>query len=249
MAFDTDLDYAAMTWEEAEEAFETADLLVLPTGSTEQHSLHLPLATDALVASWMARELAAHGPEYDLRMRVLPTLPYGYSEHHMNFAGTVTLSPHTFESVVVDIGASLARHGADRLLVVNAHGGNDEPLKLAADRLEREHGLAVHFHPTDRAVERLAERFGEDWGHAGDYETSLMEYIHPELVCEERKREQTRHETAETRQDVYFDDLTEEGARGDPTNSDPEFVAEVVEDAVDDILEQLRADLDLSSEE
>lgn len=245
MTLESDVDYAALTWPEAEDLLADAEFVVLPTGSTEQHSLHLPLGTDALVATWTARELAERAPEYDLSMRVLPVLSYGYSEHHMNFAGTITLSPHTFEEVVVEVGASLARHGANRLLVVNAHGGNDEPLKLAADRLQREHDLPVHFHRTEEAESRLAERFGEEWGHAGDYETSLLEYLHPDLVREDEKREQTTHETAQTRPYAYFDEFTEEGARGDPTNTDVEFVADVVAEAIDETLEQLAADVEL----
>ena len=191
MRRDRDTEFAALPWPEAEDVIAEAAFLVLPTGSTEQHSLHLPLGTDTLVTDWLVHELARRAPDHGLSLRVLPTLPYGYSEHHMGFAGKVTLSGHTFEEVVVEVGSSLAHHGANRLLIVNAHGGNDEPLKLPADRLQREHDLPVHFHPTDRAAERLADRFGEDWGHPGEFETGLVEHLFPDLVRDSRKREQT----------------------------------------------------------
>lgn len=243
---DPETDYAAMTWEQAETAIPAADFVVLPTGSTEQHSLHLPLGTDAFVADYLAHRYAARAREYGLSMRVLPTMPYGYSEHHHNFAGTITLTPSTFADVVVEVAASVTAHGANRLLLVNAHGGNDEPLKLATDRIQREFDLPVHTAPREDAIERLGERFGDDWGHAGPYETSVMEHLHPALVREERIRPQTRHEIEDTRQYAYFDEFTEEGGRGDPTDADPEFVMEVIEEGIEQSLEVLAADVERS---
>lgn len=57
---------------EAEEAFRDADFIVLPTGSMEQHSSHLPLSTDSIRAEELTRYLALHSE--GLRMVVLPTL-------------------------------------------------------------------------------------------------------------------------------------------------------------------------------
>jgi creatinine amidohydrolase len=162
----------------------------------------------------------------------------------MNYPGTVTLKPDTYREVIVEIGESLAAHGANRLLLVNCHGGNREPLKLAGDRIQRDHGLPTYFvHWTDYAREQLQEEFGEDWGHAGDHETSVVELFHPELVKDEKKEDQTRRADFEARQYAYFDDITEQGGLGDPTNSDPEFVEQVVADATQRILDALESDL------
>jgi len=205
--------------------------------------LHLPLGTDAFVADYLANRYAAHAPEYCLSNRVLPVMPYGYSEHHHNFAGTITLTPSTFADVVVEVAESVALRGAKRLLLVNAHGGNDEPLKLATDRIQREFELPVHTAPRKAVIERLGERFGEDWGHAGPYETSVMEHLHPALVRAERKQPQTRHEIEDTRQYAYFDEFTEEGGRGDPTDGDPEFVMDVISEGIEQSLETLATDV------
>ncbi len=89
---------------------------------------------DTLRAESLSRELVEAAPDHDLSMVRLPTLPYGYSEHHMNYAGTVTLSSDTYQRVIVEIGKSIAEHGAERLAVVNCHGGNNAPLTLAADQ-------------------------------------------------------------------------------------------------------------------
>jgi creatinine amidohydrolase len=174
-------------------------------------------------------------------------MPSGYSEHHHGCAGTITLTPSTFADVVVAVAESVAGHGRRRLLLVNAHGDNDEPVKLATDRIQREFDLPLHTAPTEDVVERLAERIGDDWGHAGPDETSVMELRHPNLVREERKQALTRHEIADTRQYASFDEFIAEGGRGDPTDADPGFVVEVIGEDIEQSLETLAADGDRSS--
>lgn len=238
-------DLGSMTWEDAGEALETADMVVLPTGSIEQHSKHLPVTVDTLRAENLTRELVEAAPERGLSMVRLPTLPYGYSEHHMTYPGTITLGADTYQSVLEEIGASMAEHGADRLAIVNCHGGNRSPMKLAADRLQRDHGIDVYpVHWTEYGREQLVEEFGEDWGHAGDHETSVIELFHPDLVREEKKEPQTSKADYEIRQYEYFSDITEQGGLGDPTNADPEFMREVVADTTQRILDALESDME-----
>ena len=232
-----------MTWEDAGERIPDADYVVLPCGSIEQHSTHLPLSVDSIRAEQLTERLAERAPEHDLSVLTLPTLAYGYSEHHMTFPGTITLMPDTYRNVVVEIGESMAAHGAERFALVNCHGGNRQPLKLAADRLQRDHGLQVHVvHWTNFARDALQEVFGEDWGHAGDHETSAIEVLAPHLVREGKKEPQTVTESGDTRQYEYFSDLTEQGGLGDPTNADPEVMAEIIAETTDSILESLAED-------
>lgn len=241
---ETDSDLFGMTWEDAGEAFLTADCAVLPTGSVEQHSTHLPVSTDTLRADHLTAELVEAADDHGLEFVRLPPLPYGYSEHHVRFPGTVTLSQDTYKSVLIDVGESLAEHGAGRLLFLNCHGGNREALSLASDRLNRDTELTAHFvHWTDFAREELTEHFGEGWGHAGDHETSFVELYRPDLVKGEKKEPQTTRELPETRSWTYFDDVTEQGGLGDPTNSDPEFMEEVVANTTDRILKALTDDI------
>jgi creatinine amidohydrolase len=240
-----DCDLGSKTWEDAEDAIAEANFVVLPTGSIEQHSVHLPVSVDTLRAENLSRELVEAAPERDLSMVRLPTLPYGYSEHHMRFAGTVTLMPDTYQQVLEDIGASVAENGAERLLIVNCHGGNRSPMKLAADRIQRDHGVEVYpVHWTNYAREQLNEEFEGDWGHAGDHETSFTELFHPDLVKEDRKEPQTQKADYEARQYAYFGDITEQGGTGDPTNADAEFMERVVADTTERILDTLESDLE-----
>ncbi len=230
-----------MTWEEAEEAFETADYVVLPCGSTEQHSLHLPTSVDTLRSSHLTDELAERAPDHGLELLVLPPLPYGYSEHHLPFSGTITLDAETYCEVIVDIGRSVKKHGGKRFLITNFHAGNIEPHKLAIDRLQREYDLPTRYvNWTDFARDKLEARFGDKWGHAGEHETSVIEHYRPELVRQGKKQPQTLHDVAESEQFRYFDDLTVEGGLGDPTDSDPAFIADIIEETTDKVLSDLK---------
>jgi creatinine amidohydrolase len=238
-------DLGSKTWEMADDAFDDAEFVVLPCGSIEQHSLHLPVTVDTLRAEHLTQKLAETALEYGFSMLRLPTLPYGYSEHHMNYPGTVTLKPDTYRTVIEEIGESIAVHGADRLVLINFHGGNREPLKLASDRIQRDHNLPTYFiHWTEFARDQLEEMFGEEWGHAGEYETSLIELFYPDLVHQEKKVSQTQKADFETRQYSYFNEITEQGGLGDPTKSDPELLEQVVADTTARILQSLKSDLE-----
>lgn len=233
-----------LTWEDAGEAIGTVDFVALPCGSIEQHSHHLPLSVDAIRAEELTRDLCRRAPGHDLSVLMLPTLEYGYSEHHMNYPGTVTLTADTYQRVVMEVADSMRRHGADRLLLVNCHGGNRSPLRLAADRIQREYDLPVyHVFWADFAREAIHEQWGDQGGHAGAHETSAIELFRPELVKQDRKEEQVRKAHYETRQFRYFDDLTEQGGLGDPRNSDAEFMETLVEETNETILDGLKADL------
>lgn len=242
---DSGFELLTQTWEEAERSIHEADFIALPCGSLEQHSLHLPLSVDSLRGDALTRRLVETAPEYDLSIQMLPTLWLGYSEHHMSYSGTVTVSADTYIRMIVEIGESLSRHGARRFLPINYHGGNTEPLKLAADQLQREHDFPTYVvNWTDYIRDDLKERFGDEWGHAGDHETSAMEHLFPSLVREEKKVKQTRRGRFDTRRCAYFDELTEQGGLGDPTEADPAFFADLIPKANERLLEALLDDID-----
>lgn len=238
------VDLAELTWPEAESAIEAADFLALPCGSIEQHAHHLPLSVDSIRAEELTRDLCRRARERDLSLLMLPVLTYGYSEHHMPYAGTVTLSAETYQDMVFDIAESVHRHGATRLLLVNYHGGNRAPLRLAADRIQRELEFPVHHvFWAEFARDRIEDLWGEDGGHADAHETSAIELFRPDLVRDDLKAVQPRRRSFETRQLPYFDDLTEAGGLGDPRNADAEAMAELVEATNVAILDGLEADL------
>jgi creatinine amidohydrolase/Fe(II)-dependent formamide hydrolase-like protein/GNAT superfamily N-acetyltransferase len=161
------------------------DTVVWGIGSFEQHSRHLPLCTDALVADYFARMIAEH-----LDGALLPTLDFGTSLEQTGFRGTITLRPETLMQVVRDVAGEVESQGFSHLVILNGHGGNHclAPVVRDINRVDRDLKiLLVHFwEHCDPAIARSAEPAGPDL-HAGEWETSLMLALHPEQVGEDRQ--------------------------------------------------------------
>ena len=170
-----------MTTLEAAEAVERGSVVLLPAGAFEQHGPGLPLATDLIRADAVAARVAAELPG---QVVIGPPLPVGVSPHHLAFAGTVSLSPATFASVLKEYVASLASHGFRRFLVVNGHGGNNATLGTVAQDLVLDPGVELAWSPiTTLAPEAAADLpVDEVTGHSGEAETSQMLHVAPHLV-------------------------------------------------------------------
>lgn len=157
-------------------------LAVLPIGSIEQHSRHLPLGTD-----WIAATALAHRVAADLGAYLLPALPVSMGRCHKPMAGTVWLRPMTLAAAVTDIVRSLAASGITEVVIVNGHGGNFT-LEVAAKELNLAHpDLTVILPPLGLRTDGppIFETAGREV-HAGESETSVMMAIAPELVGDER---------------------------------------------------------------
>lgn len=162
--------------------------VVVPCGSVEQHGPHLPLFVDAEIGTRLGAEVARRLG----KTLVAPTIRVGCSEHHMDFAGTLTLRHSTFKAVCLDYCASLARHGFTRILLLPSHGGNFKPLAEVVEEIADAVHTACEVEAfTDLiAIVRvwtetidsfcgLGDRIG---GHADIGESSIMLCLHPDLV-------------------------------------------------------------------
>lgn len=149
-------------------------LVVVPVGSIEQHGPHLPLNTDSAVAEHVARGLlaAAGGAQADEPAVVLaPTLAYGASGEHEGFPGTISIGHEALRSIVLELGRSISGW-ADRLLLVNGHGGNLRGLISAVRRLRYEGRDAAWW---------ACAAVGSD-AHAGRSETAMLLALRPGSV-------------------------------------------------------------------
>jgi creatinine amidohydrolase len=156
-------------------------LVILPIGATEQHGPHLATGTDALLASTVAGRAAALAAERSSRALVLtPAMPIGASDHHFPFGATLSFRQETLLAVLGDLARSVARSGGRRLILVNGHGGNQGICQAAAAQAANDHDIAVAY------VDywRLASDPGGGTipGHAGEFETSLVRAVAPELA-------------------------------------------------------------------
>jgi creatinine amidohydrolase len=169
-----------MSWQDAKEYFSRSDIVILPVGSVEQHGPQNPLGTDYMIAYRLAAEASRR-----TGVAVLPPVPFGVSEHHSRFPGTVWVSEESLRSYVLDVIRALAAHGVRKVVVVNGHGGNLNALRSAAMAARREGVLVVIYQwwtlPELRSI--FSE---EELGHAASVETSVNLYLHPHLVRMDR---------------------------------------------------------------
>lgn len=168
-------------------AGQDGSLAILPIGSLEQHGPHLPVITDTASASAVAIA-AARLVADDVPVAVLPGLWLGMSEHHLPFGGTISVNYATLRAMLNCIVRSLVSGGFDRLLIVNGHGGNVEPLAVAVRELAVEHDMPiVACLPWDMAPEETAEilETASGAGHACEGEASVMLAIMPDKVRSE----------------------------------------------------------------
>jgi creatinine amidohydrolase len=166
-------------------------MVVLPVASMEQHGPHLPVGVDTILCEGVCRagaELAAG----NMPVVVAPTLWCGMAEHHMAFGGTFTFDIPTYRAVLLALLRSLERHGFQRVLIVNGHGGNIAALNSFLPDFARETSLkvraATYF---ELAASDLAPVLEDQTRvhHACEVETSLMMVLAPETVKADRLSE------------------------------------------------------------
>ncbi len=228
----TALQLDRMTWPEVKAEQEAGrDTLVVAFGATEQHGPHMPLATDALIGDHLAELVADR-----LDAFVAPTVRIGCSEHHLAFAGTLSISHETFAGIVTDVVDAAARSGFGRIVLLPTHGGNFAPLASALEHLGPVDGIEVRAMTDITALVALAQLGADEHGvplgdgglHAGEWETSMLEAIHPELVHPDRAAAGYTGDP-ESAVGAIFDagvhTISDNGVIGDPAQASPEHGA------------------------
>jgi creatinine amidohydrolase len=200
------------------------DSVIMPVGSTEQHGSHLPLSTDSIHTVAVLERVARRLPAL-----VAPLVPVGRADHHMAFAGTITVSHETLHSTIRDWSDSLFRHGFRRVLIYSGHGGNAAPLARIIDDLVAEDGRRNLIGCTDwsvydgalfpRAEALGVGKFAAGW-HAGELEASMILALAPDLVLMDRAAPGFIGDLAEHRDRLMREGIqaiAPSGVLGDPT--------------------------------
>jgi creatinine amidohydrolase len=172
-----------MTWQEVN-GCDRSTIVVAPFGAMEQHSLHLPLKTDALIAEEISRRL---DESCSNRLLILPTMWLGFSPHHMSFSGTLTASAPTYIEVAKQVLGSIAHAGFRNFLILNSHGGNAAILEVVLAEFQSRHPksqtvLVTYWSAAAEELQRIRESPIGGMGHACELETSLVLAVRPDLV-------------------------------------------------------------------
>lgn len=165
-------------------------VIVLPTGAIEQHGPHLPCAVDSVISSGVVGHALARLPA-EIPAYAIPPITYGKSDEHLHFPGTLTLTGETLLHTILEIGESLYRAGFRKVLMVNGHGGQPQPLQMAMRELRLRHGDMIIIMQDTFKVPNCAESFMDEKErqmamHAGHAETALMLALAPDTVQMEK---------------------------------------------------------------
>jgi creatinine amidohydrolase len=205
-------------------------MAVLPIGSLEQHSAHLPISTDTIIAFEVAKKIA--NSYYAL---LLPPLNYSISMEHKKFKSTVWLSPMTLYYVIKDVATSLKYHDFKVFVVVNGHGAN-----FLLRNVVREINYDVNL--LTILVDLASMYFGSKTAkeiHAGDIETSIILYIKPQLVKKEFLEDEIPCVTRDYLDYAPLNEISKSGVWGEPTkassNKGKKIFEKITVDAVKDI--------------
>lgn len=159
-------------------------LVVWPIAAMEQHGPHLGVATDTVCVTAVAEAVESEMPEQVL---LLPTLWLGASDHHLRFSGTLSLPADLYAQVLAAMLEPLLSDGFQRILVLNGHGGNIDPMHVALRQLQRRHphsqlSAACYWDLAETEIAQLVTGKRTIVGHACEIETSLIMHLAPDLV-------------------------------------------------------------------
>jgi creatinine amidohydrolase len=252
------LEYGRLTWPEVARAAAEGRVPVVPIGTLEDHGPHLPIDTDVTLVEAICRAAATRLTDDTV---LLPPIVHGYSPHHMDFPGTVTIGWDTFCRYCTDVALSLVRHGFKRVLLVNGHGSNQNLVEMAARlaMIEKPESLvaASFYLAGDESARVIADVRESDRGgiaHACELETSLYLHIAPDAVdmteaTDERGYPDGDHAWMDWTDGPlkvmpWWSSFSHSGVQGDATKATAEKGATLFDAAVREIagfVEELRA--------
>jgi creatinine amidohydrolase len=239
-----------MNWQDIKEAIAKGyTTVVVGIGSTEQHGLHLPTKTDALIGDAMA-----HGVAEKLGNALqAQTIRVGCSEHHLAFPGTISLRSTTLKAVIHDYVSSLEKHGFKTFILLPSHGGNFAAVKEAADELKKKYSkLEIigysDLHGFMDYLFKISEEFGiskeEAGAHAGETETSLILFLEEELVKQDRFTPGYLGPLGEKQVKIILErgmpTLSEKGILGDPTKASSKKGGVYLEKIIDFLAKEIK---------
>jgi creatinine amidohydrolase len=164
-------------------------IVLLPIAAVEQHGPHLPTGTDLIICGAVAEAVEARLPGEVL---ALPVNWLGASAHHLRFGATMTAELSTYIATLCEMARAPLEDGFRRVMFLNGHGGNIDPLKIALRELQLEFPNAILSGASYWTIAEAVIAGGLDGedkfvGHACEFETSMIQHLRPELVDEPQR--------------------------------------------------------------
>lgn len=245
--------YGEMTWPEVKAAAARPCAAIVPIATLEDHGLHLPVDTDLLLCSSVCELAASRAAD---RTVLVPPINHGYSPHHMDFPGAITIDWHTLIDYGLDVCKSLAHHGFKKILIVNGHGSNSPFVDIIARlcTVQTDALAAAVSYWAAPGVREVADSLRESdrvggMNHACEFETSLYLALRPDLVdMSQAVRELSHRPSKNYWTDLiagdgplammeHWSQLSESGVMGDPTKATAEKGRQLLEAAAIGIVE------------
>lgn len=158
------------------------NVAVLPWGATEAHNYHLPHGTDVVEGNAVGEAAVQRANEQGARCLLLPCVPFGNDNVQLPQAATITMRSSTQQAVLFDVADSLVRQGIDRLVILNAHGGNEFSAMIRDVVLDLPIFIVqVHSYAVAPGINKIVTESKGD--HANEMETSLMLHLTPHWVA------------------------------------------------------------------
>jgi creatinine amidohydrolase len=178
-----------LTGDEFPQAVAKAEgVCLLPLSCIERHAHHLPLGTDMYIGRELCNRAAALEPAV-----IFPDFIFTQILEARHCPGTIAIEPDLILRLLENTCREIARNGLKKIIIVNAHGGNDHLIRyfgqtqLASPRDYVVYVAGLPLTPEDESV-LIAQWESKVDGHAGEYETSAIFAARPDLVHKDQLR-------------------------------------------------------------
>ncbi len=243
--------YGTMTWPEIRDVAGEDRVAVVPIGTLEDHGPHLPVDCDVRIIEEVCTRACAR---VSGQVVLLPTVTHGYSPHHRDFPGSITVRWNIFVEHLLDITRSLAGHGFRRFILANGHGSNGPLVNMAARLTIVEHPETIacdYFYLLTpqglEAIKRVREsEFPGGMAHACELETSIYLALDPALVEMDKAEKDIGFPPSDYfymdwvdgpgSMMEYWSTLSRTGTMGDPTLASAEKGRILLDAAVDELV-------------
>lgn len=248
--------FADKTWPDLEKAIKQNALLILPIGTIEEHGRHLPVSTDSVIVSEIAKGVAEK-LKGEIPLLLLPTLWTGYSAREMTrWPGTIRIRPLVLILLIHDLLASLVEMGFRKIVILDGHGHHRGIIEVALREIGDEYGVyPASVSPAGLSVGIYSKiRKSPPGGsiHGGEWETSLMLFFKQPVKEEELTDEDIMRYHSEFvpgdnfigGKGVFWStwgiQRSKTGIYGDPTSASEETGRAVYEEIVEKLSQFLR---------